>query len=223
MLHLHTPPQHPALPGFRLALRQAMITAGDLPAWTETYSDNPNALLELIVDERIVLELSVNQPAPAPARLVGLLHRPAVPTWRQQASRAGQLSVRFLSALFIAFFPKCPFCWAAYMSYLGATGVVSVQYQPWLIWVLAGLLAINVGVLYWTRHRHGLGPFWLCLAGAALVITNRLWLNEPALLWLGAGCLLVGSLWNSLSQKMTDSIRYWGGVIGIAPHPNHHA
>lgn len=213
-LHIHSPASHPALPAFRLALRQAMTDAGHLPAWTETYAENPNAPLELIVDDRIVLELTGNQTAPTPARLTYLLeNRPTIPRWRQRAGRAGQLSVRFGSALFIAFFPKCPFCWAAYMSYLGATGVVSVQYQPWLIWVLVGLLTINVGVLYWTRHRHGLGPFWLCLAGAALVITNRLWLNEPALLGLGAAFLLTGSLWNSLSPKMTDSIRYFGGII----------
>ncbi len=212
-LLLHAPPQHPALPAFRLALRQAMTDAGHLPAWTENYAETPDTPLELTANGRVVLAIGAGQLVPESSQLTHLLQRPTVPRWRQQVSRAGQLSVRFGSALFIAFFPKCPFCWAAYMSYLGATSVVSVRYQPWLIWVLVGLLAINVGVLYWTRHRHGLGPFWLCLVGATLVISNRLWLNEPALLGLGAACLLTGSLWNSLSQKMTDSIRYFGRIV----------
>lgn len=210
-LTIESPPNHPNLTEFRLALRQAILDAGQLPAWTETSNGSPDGPLRLRVNGRVAFTLKPGQLVPNPAHLGHLLQQPTAPRWQQQASRAGQLSVRFGSALFIAFFPKCPFCWAAYMSYLGATGVVSVRYQPWLVWVLVGLLAVNVGVLFWTRHRHGLGPFWLCLAGAVLVITNRLWLDQPVLLWLGAGGLLVGSLWNSLSPKMSASVRFWWG------------
>jgi predicted ferric reductase len=53
----------------------------------------------------------------------------------------------------------------------------------------------------------------LCLVGAALVVSNRLYWHQPILVWLGVGILLIGSLWNSLSPKMADSLQYFAKKI----------
>lgn len=55
-----------------------------------------------------------------------------------------------VTALFIAFFPKCPVCWATYMSVLGCIGVEKLPYFPWMIYVLGLTALVNI---YYSYHR----------------------------------------------------------------------
>ena len=62
--------------------------------------------------------------------------------------------------LLIAVFPKCPICWAAYMSALGIAGIMHIPYSPWLIPLFVLGIGINLWLLYVARNkRNGLKPF----------------------------------------------------------------
>ena len=102
-------------------------------------------------------------------------------------------------SLLIAFFPKCPLCWAAYMSMLGNFGLANLPYLKWLLPVLLLSLGAHLLLLLRQRRHKGYGPFVCSLVGALIIVGGRTgWpANKPVLL---AGMLLVllGSLWNTL-------------------------
>jgi len=107
------------------------------------------------------------------------------------------LAVAFL----VAFFPKCPACWAACMSVFGAFGLAQVHYIVWLLPTLMACLGINLFLLYRNSACTGFGPLILSGAGALAILAGRNGIR-PAGALLGTGILLslTGSLWNSLAQ-----------------------
>ena len=105
----------------------------------------------------------------------------------------------FLSIL-IAFFPKCPICWAAYMSMFGSIGLARLPYMGWLLPVLLFFLGLHLLLLYRKIPQRGYLPFLTSLCGAILVLTARYLLpDEKWLLFTGMGLVIAGSLLNSLS------------------------
>jgi len=105
-----------------------------------------------------------------------------------------------LVALALALFPKCPLCWAAYLSLFGIAGLQSVPYSPWLQPVLAMLLAFNLTSV-WVRARavHRMAPFYFVAIGAVAIIAARVSAGfEPAAI-PGVIFTLIGSLWGTLN------------------------
>jgi hypothetical protein len=99
----------------------------------------------------------------------------------------------------IAIAPKCPFCWAAYMSAFASLGIsVEIPYQPWLIPLLTGLLAVNLIALFLrARSRKRYGPFFLCLFGGSAIAIGKFGLESGILIAFGLACLIAGSLWSA--------------------------
>ena len=58
-----------------------------------------------------------------------------------------------LASLALAFFPKCPICWAAYLSVFGIAGLDRIPYSPWLQPVLAKAMLINLAVCGYEHVR----------------------------------------------------------------------
>ena len=79
-----------------------------------------------------------------------------------------------IASLALALFPKCPLCWAGYMSFFGVAGLESIPYSPWLQPILAVVIAINLGSI-WLRARvtGRMMPFFLATAGALTIILSR--------------------------------------------------
>ena len=104
-----------------------------------------------------------------------------------------------LPGFLLAIAPKCPFCWAAYMGALGSMGIsVQIPYQPWLLPLLVGLLAVNLAALFLrARSRGRFGPFYLCLLGGAAIIGGKFLLDSSAAMALGVACILAGSVWSA--------------------------
>lgn len=102
----------------------------------------------------------------------------------------------------LAFFPKCPICWAVYMSAFGVSGLQSIPYSPWLIpWIVLAI-AVNLVILYRKASvRNGLTPFWLSLAGGLFVIVPGYMFSSPFGSILGITLLLMGALLNSLPHR----------------------
>lgn len=115
-----------------------------------------------------------------------------------------------LLPVLIAFFPKCPMCWMAYLNLLGIGSVVSISYQPWLVYAFAGLAVFNLVNLYrLSKKRNGLFPFYLALVGMLLLGLNY-WLKLGSFLMaLGFFLTLISTLLSSLSFKRYHKIAHF--------------
>lgn len=113
-----------------------------------------------------------------------------------------------LLSILVAFFPKCPMCWAAYMSMFGSVSLAQTPYQGWLFPVLLGFLGLHLFLIFRKVPEKGYGPFLLSVFGAIFIISSRaLMLSGNALLIIGMLCILLGSLWNSFSfNRLNPSI-----------------
>lgn len=105
-----------------------------------------------------------------------------------------------LLGLGVAFFPKCPMCWAAYMSMLGGIGLSNLPYMKWLFPVLVAFLGLHLYLVFRKAKTKGYGPFLISLFGALTILGAReLFPNSQPVLLTGMALLVVGSLWNSFS------------------------
>lgn len=104
-----------------------------------------------------------------------------------------------LASVGIAFFPKCPLCWAAYLSLFGIAGLERTPYAPWLQFVFAAVLMINLVSLWFRGRPTGqMSAFWLAAAGALVLgIAKTQSSYENVAVW-GVALTLAGSLLGSL-------------------------
>ncbi|MBD1386527.1 hypothetical protein IDJ75_14670 [Mucilaginibacter rigui] len=107
-----------------------------------------------------------------------------------------------LTSILIAFFPKCPFCWAVYMSMFSSIGLANIPYMGWLLPVLIGMLFIHLLLLFKKTASKGYLPFFISVCGCLLLITGRF--VFPAEKWIslaGMALIISGSLLNSLLTR----------------------
>jgi protein SCO1 len=111
-------------------------------------------------------------------------------------------------SLGLALFPKCPLCWAAYLSVFGIAGLESIPYSPWLQPVLALLMLFNLTSI-WLRARSTgrVMPFYLVSAGAAAILASRVFASLEGAAILGIAFTLVGSVWSAIgaANRRADS------------------
>ena len=104
----------------------------------------------------------------------------------------------FASAAF-AFFPKCPICWAAYLSAFGITGLKRIPYAPWLELALGGLVLVNLASAWISARSTGrFTGACLATAGAIAISLSRPGWLHPA--W-GVALTAAGSLIIALQTK----------------------
>ena len=100
----------------------------------------------------------------------------------------------------IAFFPKCPICWAVYMSMLGSFGIAEIPYMKWLLPVFIGILFIHLSLLLKKVPSKGFGPFIISVVGFGILIPSKLIFDLPQWISLiGMFFIIIGSLWNSFT------------------------
>ena len=106
-------------------------------------------------------------------------------------------ALSLLLAVFIAFFPKCPVCWASYLSVFGVIGVDAVPFSPLFFPVICSVLILNL-VFQWkgASNRNGILPVILSFIGSACIIQASPqiniapWLLLPGFIFLFSGALL---------------------------------
>jgi hypothetical protein len=114
-----------------------------------------------------------------------------------------------LMSILIAFFPKCPICWAVYMSMFGSLGLARLPYMPWLLPVLLSFLALHLFMLFRKSSQNGYVPFALSLAGAVLILSGRFFFPlEKWLMVTGVVMIISGSLLNSFSNTRLPIINF---------------
>lgn len=107
-----------------------------------------------------------------------------------------------LASLGVAFFPKCPICWAGYASMLGLGGLVQIPYSPWLQPLLVAVMLINLASV-WLRGRATgrMGGFYLVSAGALALVVSKLGPGWGSAATCGVALTFAGSLLSALAPK----------------------
>jgi len=113
-------------------------------------------------------------------------------------------------ALAAAFFPKCPVCWAAYLSVFGIAGLEQMPYSPWLLPLFACLMLVNLGSL-WLRHRarERMTGFYIAATGALTILIPGLIFELEYASLGGVVLTVIGSLLGvfSWSGNLNSRIR----------------
>jgi len=115
--------------------------------------------------------------------------------------RSASPLVATLASVGVAFFPKCPVCWAAYLSLFGIATLEQIPYAPWLLPLLAAAVLVNL-LSVWLRARASgrFGAFYLVAAGAAVIFASNLGIGSEAVAISGVGLTLAGSLLSALDR-----------------------
>lgn len=132
----------------------------------------------------------------------GTSDTPGNKNWQQVSKRSARTVPSILLSILIAFFPKCPMCWAVYMSMLGSIGMSKVPYMPWLLPVLLTFLLFHIAMQYRTIKQKGPLPFSCSLLGATCLLLARF--TFPGMKWLlltGMFFIIAGSLLSTFSTR----------------------
>jgi protein SCO1/2 len=107
-----------------------------------------------------------------------------------------------LASLGLAFFPKCPVCWAAYLSLFGIAGLEQIPYAPSLQPVLFAAMLMNLATIGLRGRSTGrMSGLYLAGAGALAIVASKVtpgW--EQAAVW-GVALTLAGSLLSVLNGE----------------------
>ena len=126
----------------------------------------------------------------------------------EKRGSAGSPLVGTAAAFGVAFFPKCAFCWATYMSMFGVGALQQIPYSPWLEPLLATLMLINL-VSVWLRGRAtaNLTGFYLVALGAGLIVLARSYPQASELAIWGVMVTLIGSVVSALVRSSAVAVR----------------
>lgn len=133
------------------------------------------------------------------------------PSKLKQVVKSASENIRIIIfPLFIAIFPKCPICWAAYMSAFGIASIKNIPYSPWLVPLFMLGVGVNLLFLYKARKkRNGLLPFWVSSLGAASLLICGVWLNMQTGMYIGILFILLGSILNTLPYAWFQRLLGW--------------
>jgi hypothetical protein len=103
-----------------------------------------------------------------------------------------------LASLAWAFFPKCPMCWAAYLSGFGTAGM-QIPYPSKVQPMLIVMMLINI-VSVWFRSRatRRITGFYFVCAGTLAVILAKTGVGWENLAAWGALLTFSGTLWSAV-------------------------
>lgn len=116
-----------------------------------------------------------------------------------RSSRSWLGSLALVPGTVLSILPSvtCPFCISAYAAVVSALGLGFVLNQRVLVPLIVVFLAIGILTIAWsTRSHKHLGPLVASGIGSLAVVAGRVVWHVPVALYVGAGMLVVASLWN---------------------------
>lgn len=124
-------------------------------------------------------------------------------------SRAAGPIFGTLASLALAFFPKCPICWAAYLSLFGIAGLNQIPYSPWLQPVLVTVMLINIfSVWFRSRITGRWWPLYLVGGGALLILLGKIGFGSEGVAIPGIVMTLAGSIWNAMNSARLRTLQH---------------
>lgn len=97
-------------------------------------------------------------------------------------------------ALLLALVPKCGACWAMYLSFLSAWGIVPSVLGNAILPFLMGLVVFHLSLLvYQSVKNHYYMPLWIDGIGIVLLVLNRQYMEESFLSFLAILLIFFGS------------------------------
>jgi protein SCO1/2 len=106
-----------------------------------------------------------------------------------------------LASLAWVVFPKCPMCWAAYLSVFGI-GIRQIPSPSKMEPLLAAMMLINlisVGLRAWATRR--MSGFYLVCTGSMAIILSKIVVSWSDVAIWGVGLTLAGTLWNAVNRS----------------------
>ena len=127
---------------------------------------------------------------------------------RVHPSRAIPPVFATVAAAGVALFPKCPVCWATYMSMFGIAGLSQLPFPSWLQPVLAIAMFANVASAWFRARVTGrvAGPL-LASAGAMAIVASRVETGAQSVGPWGVALVCLGSLISALPSSIHQSLR----------------
>ena len=105
-----------------------------------------------------------------------------------------------MASLAIIFFPKCPICWAAYMSAFGIVGLENIPYSPWLFVVLCAVVLFNLGCVWLRSKSTGrMASFYLSITGTLAILVSFVVPHTRLIAFAGVGLIVAGSLYGAIN------------------------
>jgi protein SCO1/2 len=126
---------------------------------------------------------------------VDILNENEQPPQPQKEMRSASPLIGAIASISVAFFPKCPVCWATYLSMFGVAGLDQIPLPTWLQPLLVAAMLINLASVWfrgWSTGRFT--GAWLVSAGVSIILASQSvpgW--ERGGPW-GVGLVLAGSL-----------------------------
>ena len=124
---------------------------------------------------------------------------------RGAAGRSLASALGTFAALAVALLPKCPVCWAAYLSVLGIAGLAQIPHA-WMQPLLFAMILVNVASVGWRDRASGrMTGFYLVSAGALAIATARTSLDLEWAAPLGVVMTLAGSaasVWSAERSRL---------------------
>lgn len=105
--------------------------------------------------------------------------------------------------VFITLLPKCPFCFAAYLSLFGIAGMQLMPYVKFIPPLLFLAMSINIYALYKMGiKRNSFLPLYLCVIGSAIVVAFGYYNPIKFGLIFGLVLLFLSAILNSLPNRV---------------------
>lgn len=121
-----------------------------------------------------------------------------------------------LASIGVAIFPKCPICWAAYMSMFGIAGLGQIPYSPWLWTLLIVVMLVNLLVVWWRGRSTGsMLAFCLSFAGAGTIVITKTVSGWEFIAYLGVLLTMAGSVLSALGPRRRKPSKF----ILTSPNP----
>src|SRR5260370_28048879 len=109
----------------------------------------------------------------------------------------------------VAMRPKllCPMCWPLYAGIVSSVGLGFLVGTTYLIPITSAFLVLTLAVLgFRARERRGFGPFLIGLVASAAVLIGKFYLESNALVYGGAGLLVIASAWNAWPRRTNFAV-----------------
>lgn len=188
---------------FRKVLRTALLKVGLPVLWNEWQANDPaiplrlksSAPFSLFINKELIFVADSN--FPSEAFLIQLfksrLRLPTNKNWYHQYWSKSNLSL--WSAIGIFLLPKCPICWAAYMSFFSGLGFSTITYQSWWLPLMILILGLSIGATLYQAYQQKRKTYMLLtIIGTILLLVGKLILNINSLVYLGLATFFVAYL-----------------------------